>query len=51
MSRGLGLFRVVSQGLSRPFLKTFVAITPDPTDRPLVSEDDNLSKDKKKLYV
>ena len=47
MSRGFGLLRVVSQGLSRPFLKTFVAITPDPTDRPLVPEDDNFSKNKK----
>jgi len=39
MSRGTGLFRVASQGLSRPFLKTFAVNIPDPTDRPWVSED------------
>ena len=30
---------IASQGLSRPFLKTFTAFYPDPTDRPWVSED------------
>ena len=31
MSRGFGLLRVVSQGLSRPLLKTFAAVFPDAT--------------------
>lgn len=39
MSRGTGLFRVASQGLCRPFSKTFVVNIPDPTDRPWVSKD------------
>ena len=39
ISRGTGLLRVASQGLSHQFLKTFTAVFPDPTDRPLVSED------------
>ena len=34
MSRGTGSLTVASQGLSRPFLKTFTAVFPDPTDRP-----------------
>ena len=29
-----------SQGLSRPFLKTFATVYPDPADRPWVSEDE-----------
>ena len=33
MSRGTGLLRVASQGLSHPFLKTLVAVYPDPTNR------------------
>ena len=42
MSCGTGLLREASQGLSHPLLKTFaaVAVFPDPTDRPWVSEDD-----------
>ena len=36
MSRGTGLITEASQGLSRPFLKTFAAVYPDPTDRPWV---------------
>ena len=32
MSRGTDSLRVVSQGLSPPFLKTFAAVFPDPTD-------------------
>ena len=39
MSRGTGLLRVASQGLSLPFLKTFAAVYHDPTDSPWVSED------------
>ena len=39
MSRGTGLLRLASQGLSHPFLKTFAAVFPDPTDRPWVCED------------
>ena len=31
--------RVASQGLSHLFLTTFAAVSPDPTDRPWVSED------------
>ena len=42
MSRGTGLFRVASQGLCRPFLKTFAVNIPDPTDRPWVSKDGDL---------
>ena len=38
MSRGTGSLTVASQGLSRPFLKTFTAVFPDPTDRPWVSK-------------
>ena len=33
----IGTLRVTSQGLSRPFLKTFPAVFPDATDRPWVS--------------
>ena len=29
----------VKRGLSRPFLKTFASVYPDPTDHPWVSED------------
>ena len=39
MSRGTGLLRLASQGFSHPFLKTFAAVFPDPTDRPWVCED------------
>ena len=39
MSRGTGLLRVASQGLSLLFLKTFAAFYHDPTDSPWVSED------------
>ena len=38
MSPGTGSLRVVSQGFCRPFLKTFAAVYPHPTDRPWVSE-------------
>ena len=31
---GTGSFGVAFQGLSRPLLKTFTAVFPDPTDRP-----------------
>ena len=33
--------RVASQGLSRPFLKTFAAVYPHPTDRPWVYDGKN----------
>ena len=39
MSRGTGLLRLASEGLSHLFLKTFAAVFPDPTDRPWVCED------------
>ena len=39
ISHGTDSLRVESQGLSCPFLKTFRAVFPDPTDRPWVSED------------
>ena len=51
MSRGTGLLRVASQGLSSPFLKTFAAIIPDPTDRPWVSKDESSSETWRKSYV
>ena len=35
MSRGTGLLRVASQGLSLPYLKTFAAVF---SDRPWVSD-------------
>ena len=38
MSRGTGLLRLASQGLSHPFWKTCAAVFPDPTDRPWVCE-------------
>ena len=38
-SRGTSSLRVASLGLSHLFLKTFAAVSPDPTDRPWVSED------------
>ena len=38
-SRKTSSLRVASQGLSHLFLKTFAAVSPDPTDRPWVSED------------
>ena len=44
MSRGTGLLRVASHGLSHPFLKTFTAVFPDLTDRPWVSEDAYIQK-------
>ena len=36
---GTGYLRIASQGLSRPFLKTFAAFFSDPSHRPWVSED------------
>ena len=39
MNRGTCSSNVASQGLSHPFLKTFVFVFRDPTDRPWVSED------------
>ena len=39
ISRGTGLLKVASQGLSRPFLKTFATIYADPTYRSWVSDD------------
>ena len=39
MNRGTSSSNVASQGLSHPFLKTFVFVFRDPTDRPWVSED------------
>ena len=38
-SRGTSSLRVASQGLSHLFLKSFAAVSPDPTDRSWVSED------------
>ena len=38
-SRKTSSLRVASQGLSHLFLTTFAAVSPDPTDRPWVSED------------
>ena len=38
MSRGTVSLRVASQGLARPFLKTFAAVFLDPTDHPWVCE-------------
>ena len=35
----VSVFREATQKLSRPFLKTFAAVFPDPTDGPQVSED------------
>ena len=40
LSRGTGSLRLAPQGLSHPFLKTFAAVYPDPTDRPWASEDE-----------
>ena len=40
ISQGTGLLTVVSQGLLHLFMETFVAIFPDPTNRPWVSEDE-----------
>ena len=39
LSGGPGSLREASQGLSCPFLKTFAAAFPDPTDCPWDSED------------
>ena len=36
---GTSSSNVASQGISHPFLKTFVFVFRDPTDRPWVSED------------
>ena len=41
MSRGTASITVASQGLSRPFLKTFAAVYPYPTDRPWVYDGKN----------
>ena len=41
MSRGTASIRVASQGLSRPFLKTFAPVYPHPTDRPWVYDGKN----------
>ena len=40
ISQGTGLLTVVSQGLPHLFMETFVAIFPDLTNRPWVSEDE-----------
>ena len=39
ISRRTGSLRIVSWGLSRPFMKTFDAVHSDPNDRPWVSEE------------
>ena len=41
MSRGTASITVASQGLPRPFLKTFAAVYPNPTDRPWVYDGKN----------
>ena len=41
MSRGTASMTVASEGLSRPFLKTFAAVYPYPTDRPWVYDGKN----------
>ena len=43
ISQVTALLRVTSQRLSFPFLKTFPAPFPDPTDCPLVSEDERVA--------
>ena len=45
VSRVTGSLRVVSQALSRPFLKTFTAVYPYPADRAWVSEDEKNHED------
>ena len=45
VSRVTGSLRVASQALSRPFLKTFTAVYPYPTDRAWVSEDEKNHED------
>lgn len=40
MSHGTGSLKVTSQGLSRPFLKTFTTVFPYPTEPPWVSENE-----------
>ena len=49
ISQVTALLRVTSQRLSFPFLKTFAAPFPDPTDCPLVSEDERVADGQVKI--